>query len=48
VVGVMAEIKGAGVEKLGMLTQPTESGKKGKEDAEKKSSRPSPAGIQKK
>jgi biopolymer transport protein TolR len=36
VVSVMAEIKGAGVEKLGMLTQPVETGKKGKEDAEKK------------
>lgn len=28
VVSVMSEIKGAGVEKLGMLTQPKESGKK--------------------
>jgi biopolymer transport protein TolR len=47
VVGVMAEIKGAGVEKLGMLTQPAESGKKGKED-EEKAPRPLSPGSQKK
>jgi biopolymer transport protein TolR len=35
VVSVMAEIKGAGVEKLGMLTQPADSDKKGRGDAEK-------------